>query len=180
MAKKRFTADLNDLFDNPYPGTDLSYGEGATSGIEETVEVDVPVTSARAKRKLSSKKFTADLDAFLTQDIDRAKASAAPEQTGKAPKSSRSASRQGTGLAGSQPAKAPRKRRKTGLDLLIRSTISKEEMAERNAPRAPDTKRVTLVFNKEHLVTLKEQAKDRKMYLKDVVQEMVSNYLSDQ
>ncbi|OAV43003.1 hypothetical protein [Lewinella sp. 4G2] len=173
MAKKRFTADLNDLFDNPYPGTDLNYGggsdevAGADAKDEETVEIEVPVRSSKAKKKLSSKKFTADLDAFMSLDMDRA--SGGTSSTDSAPKSRRTA-----------PAAAPRRRRKTGLDLLIRSTISKEEMAEREKPRAPDTKRVTLVFNKAHLVTLKEQAKDRKMYLKDVVQEMVANYLAEQ
>ncbi|NJC27361.1 hypothetical protein [Neolewinella antarctica] len=165
MAKKRFKQDLSDLFENPYPGAELDYGvdAGATESGEESVEVEVPVKTSQAKRKLSSKKFTANLDAFLSQDSKRASGnSTAPSKKNSA------------------PATAPRRRRKTGLDLLIRSTISKEEMAERNEPRAPDTKRVTLVFNKEHLVTLKEQAKGRKMYLKDVVQEMVANYLTDQ
>ena len=42
-----------------------------------------------------------------------------------------------------------------------------------------ETKRVTLIFNKEHLAILKAQAKERGIYLKDVVQEMVSNYLEE-
>lgn len=164
MAKKRFTDDLFGLFEDPQPIFPESNQEGsAASDVEESVEVEVPVRTPKAKRKLSSKKFTANLDAFLTQDMDRAKGHQSTAST-----SSRSA-----------PAAAPRRRRKTGLDLLIRSTISKEEQAEREREAAPDTKRVTLVFNKSHLVTLKEQAKERKMYLKDVVQEMVSNYLSD-
>jgi len=80
-----------------------------------------------------------------------------------------------------EPAAAPqkpRRRRKTGLDLLIRSTVADEDRGPRGA-KAPDTKRVTLIFNKEHLATLKEQAKERGMYLKDVVQEMVAGYLEE-
>ena len=65
----------------------------ATPQEEETVEVEVPVRNTRAKRKLSSKKFTADLDAFLTQDMARSGANAAPPTTGNAsaPKSYRGA-----------------------------------------------------------------------------------------
>ena len=79
------------------------------------------------------------------------------------------------------PAAAPQhrprsRRRKTGLDLLIRSTVADEDRSPRGGNTA-DTKRVTLIFNKQHLAELKEQAKERGMYLKDVVQEMVSNYL---
>lgn len=167
MAKKRFTADLFGLFEDPEPIFQEDTKPARTSEVpaEESVEVEVPVKTEKAKRKLSSKKFTSNLDAFLTQDMERANGNTVSTNS---PKSRTSA-----------PAAAPRKRRKTGLDLLIRSTISKEEMEERNKPAVKDTKRVTLVFNKNHLVTLKEQAKERNMYLKDVVQEMVSNYLAE-
>ena len=43
-----------------------------------------------------------------------------------------------------------------------------------------ETKRVTLIFKKDHLTELKEQAKERGMFLKDVVQEMVSKYLEEE
>ena len=167
MAKKRFTDDLFELFEDPQPAfpeddTHSGADAGAVNEGEEKVEVEVPVRTAKAKQKLSSKRFTADLDAFLTRDQQRATSPASSNATGR----------------GGRPA-APRRRRKTGLDLLIRSTVSKEEQAERTKKTAPDTKRVTLIFNKMHIATLKEQAKDRNMYLKDVVQEMVSDYLRD-
>ena len=170
MAKKRFTDDLFGLFEDPepfFPGDDQAPTSGADAGAvaenEEKVEVEVPVRTAGAKKKLSSKKFTADLDAFLTRDRERATAPAGA----------------GNSSSGKRPV-APRRRRKSGLDLLIRSTVSKEEQAERTKKTAPDTKRVTLIFNKTHIATLKEQAKDRGMYLKDVVQEMVSDYLKSE
>ena len=114
---------------------------------EEVVEVSVPVKTKRAQKKISSKNFTQNLDVFLGDDTRRATASPRTD------------------------------RRRTGLDYLIRSTVQDDPDQEPAEPAKPDTKRVTLVFNKEHLVTLKEQAKDRKMYLKDVVQEMVAQYL---
>jgi hypothetical protein len=168
MAKKRFTDDLFGLFEEPALTPEPTRVEAAsvrasepkaTDQKEESVEVDVPTKTTKARRKLSSKGFTADLDAFLSEGFER----------GSDDPSTSAA-----------PASAPRKtrRRKTGLDLLIRSTVEDEDRSPRGA-KAPDTKRVTLIFNKEHLATLKIQAKERGMYLKDVVQEMVSGYLED-
>jgi len=169
MAKKRFTDDLFGLFEEPAPTPETTRGEAASVRTpeppapdtkEETVEVDVPTKTSKARRKLSSKGFTADLDAFLSEGFERVTDAPRPS---------------------SAPASAPKKphrRRKTGLDLLIRSTVADEDRSPRGA-KAPDTKRVTLIFNKEHLAILKEQAKERGMYLKDVVQEMVSGYLEE-
>lgn len=162
MAKKRFTDDLFGLFEEPTPEPAATRAEqetGApTSQEEESVHVEVPTPSPRAKRKLSSKKFTADLDSFLSDSFERENV---------APPTS------------SAPASAPRpRRRKTGLDLLIRSTVADEDRSPRGGNTA-ETKRVTLIFKKDHLAELKVQAKARGMYLKDVVQEMVAKYLEE-
>ena len=166
MAKKRFTDDLFGLFEEPTPVPNASSAESETGAPanqeEESVEVDVPTPSPRAKRKLSSKKFTADLDSFLSDSFERE--NVAPS-TSPAPASSQ------------KKALRPR-RRKTGLDLLIRSTVADEDRSTKGGNTA-ETKRVTLIFKKDHLATLKEQAKERGMYLKDVVQEMVSGYLEE-
>lgn len=176
MAKKRFTDDLFGLFEDPLkqdspakhiteaPTSEQSENvpqKDAPPVETEKVEVEVPSSSRRAKRKLSSKKFTADLDAFLSDSFAREGTS--PNTPNPAP----------------APAPRPRRRRKTGLDLLIQSTVADEDRHPRGE-KSPDTKRVTLIFNKEHLAELKEQAKGRGVYLKDVVQEMVSEYLEKQ
>lgn len=163
MAKKRFTDDLFGLFEEPTPVPAASSAEPETGAHanqeEESVEVDVPTPSPSAKRKLSSKKFTADLDSFLSDSFERENV---------APPTS------------SAPASAPRpRRRKTGLDLLIRSTVADEDRMPRGGNTA-ETKRVTLIFKKDHLAELKVQAKERGMYLKDVVQEMVGKYLEEE
>lgn len=173
MAKKRFTDNLSGLFEEPAPGPATpradapSVSASSAPQDEERVDVEVPAPTPRARKKLSSKGFTADLDAFLSDSFAREDHSPA-SPTSPAPAS---APQQRPG----SPAPRPRRRR-TGLDLLIRSTVS-DEQRESRGPRAGDTKRVTLIFNKEHLATLKEQAKERGMYLKDVVQEMVAEYL---
>ena len=170
MAKKRFTDDLSGLFEQPAPRPEeFSPAEKTPSDAtaaneqEEAVEVEIPKPSPRAKRRLSSKGFTADLDAFLSDSFEREAKPSAP-----APNKSNPA-----------PAPPPRsRRRRTGLDLLIRSTVTDEQRDERGKKDA-ETKRVTLIFKKDHLATLKEQAKNRNMYLKDVVQEMVAQYLAE-
>jgi hypothetical protein len=169
MAKKRFTDDLFGLFEEPTPQAEASSQKpGVTvapsQSDEERVEVKVPTRSPRAKRKLSSKKFTADLDNFLSESFERESNNAASSSSAPA----------------SAPQKAARpRRRKTGLDLLIRSTVADEDRSTRGGNTA-ETKRVTLIFKKDHLTELKEQAKERGMFLKDVVQEMVSKYLEEE
>jgi len=167
MAKKRFTDDLFGLFEEPTPVPAASRAEPETGAPanqeEESVEVDVPTPSPGAKRKLSSKKFTADLDSFLSDSFERENV-ATP--TSSAPASA--------------PKNTPRpRRRKTGLDLLIRSTVADEDRSTSGGNTA-ETKRVTLIFKKDHLAELKDQAKKRGMYLKDVVQEMVGKYLEEE
>ncbi|WP_116109224.1 hypothetical protein [Lewinella sp. IMCC34191] len=138
MAKKRFTDNLSGLFED----NDYLIGDDPMAVSEEVVDVDVPVKTKKAKKKITSKNFTKNLDVFISDDNRRS-----------------------------------RSRRRSGLDYLIRSTVQDDPDREPDEPAKPETKRVTLVFNKEHLVTLKEEAKERKMYLKDVVQEMVAKYL---
>lgn len=162
MAKKRFTDDLFGLFEEPLeqaaPRKSASEAQPTPEVDTESVEVQVPSPSPRARRKLSSKGFTADLDAFLSDSFARESSPASKPSP--------------------VPASAPRtrRRRKTGLDLLIQSTVTDEDRSPRGEQK-PDTKRVTLIFNKEHLAELKVEAKSRGVYLKDVVQEMVSSYL---
>lgn len=153
MAKKRFTDGLSNLFDNPFdePATPQ---QPSLEANEESIDIDIPLKNEGARSKLSSKGFTNDLDAFLSDSFER---EAAKDQL------------------------TPNRRKKrSGLDLLIRSTVSADD-EDRNprGGKTPDTKRVTLIFRKDHLAELKDLAKTRKMYLKDLVQEMVSGYLSE-
>jgi hypothetical protein len=146
MAKKRFTDDLFGLFEEPVPTPETNPTEAASElrapdHKEESVEVDVPTETTKARRKLSSKGFTADLDAFLSESFER---------------------ESDTLSTSAAPASAP--------------TPSSRSPHE---PKAPNTKRVTLIFNKEHLASLKVQAKKRGVHLKDVVQEMVAGYLEE-
>ncbi|MFK7810030.1 MAG: hypothetical protein AB8F74_19650 [Saprospiraceae bacterium] len=74
--------------------------------------------------------------------------------------------------------KRPRRRISTpggsGLDLLIRQT-SDETILEYESP----TKRVSFVFDKEKLKKLKRIAKHRRVFLKDVVGEVVAKFINE-
>lgn len=165
MAKKRFTDDLFGLFEEPQEmGAEQQENAVPPTKTEEHVEVSVPVETPRAKRKLSSKKFTADLDAFLNDSFGQEERPA-PASSPRAPTP--------------RPTSRRRGRKRSGLDYLIRSTVRENDPDLVQGGNTAETKRVTLIFNKEHLATLKAQAKERGMYLKDVVQEMVENYLQE-
>lgn len=168
MAKKRFTDGLSNLFDNPFdepetPAADLKAPNLSTTdqdqdSEEESIDIDIPVTNTGARKKLSSKGFTSNLDSFLSGSFEREAARNASTQSGGRPQ-----------------------RRKSGLDLLIRSTVQEDD-EDRNPAgeaKATDTKRVTLIFRKDHLTELKELAKERNVYLKDLVQEMVAGFLEE-
>ncbi|MEM8584587.1 MAG: hypothetical protein AAGF87_09975 [Bacteroidota bacterium] len=122
----------------------------STNADEEVVDIEVPVTR-KSRQKLGRKNFTQGLDAYLSDSFTR--------ESGRSRKTSR---------------------RRSGLDLLIQSTVNDDPDRKPEGGNTAETKRVTLIFNKEHLATLKDMAKSRKMYLKDLVGEMVENYLENE
>lgn len=103
------------------------------------------------RRGGSSKGFASQLDAFLAEAFE---AIDVEEAASDAPRGRRSGS---------------------GLDLLIRSTTDTSDFT----PQAHSTRRVTLTFNKEQLEQLKTIARQEKVYLKDIVNELVEKYLKE-
>lgn len=108
-----------------------------------------------AESTSSNSKFTADLQSFLTEAFE----DAFEEQltSGKNPKKKKS---KGGALS--------------GLDILIRNTTDPKQQIEieEYAPR-----RITLTLDDQHLVKLREIAKKRKTYLKEMIKEIVADYL---
>jgi len=156
MAKKRFTDGLATLFDNAFDGSapeleanDVQSPEAAADTDKVSLDIDVPVKTKKARKKLSNNKgFTSSLD-FLNETFEN-------EGFGNSRKTSR----------------------RTGLDFLIRSTVDPtDEDRFPEGGKEPDTKRVTLIFHKDHLAELKEIAKKRNIFLKDLVREMVVQFL---
>ncbi|MCB0644189.1 MAG: hypothetical protein KDC44_21245, partial [Phaeodactylibacter sp.] len=61
----------------------------------------------------------------------------------------------------------------SGLDVLIRRTIETTELEVNYQSK----KRITFVFDREKLDKLKQIARKEKSYLKDLVDELISEYI---
>lgn len=76
--------------------------------------------------------------------------------------------------------RTPRKRKRintpggSGLDLLIRQTTDETILEYESS-----TKRVSFVFDKEKLAKLKRIARERNLFLKDVVSEVVTKFITE-
>jgi hypothetical protein len=75
-----------------------------------------------------------------------------------------------------KPTVSKRKKPMFGLDALIRETVetSQAEVAPKN------TKRVTFVFDEAKIEKLQQLARLKKAYVKDIVNEIISEYLKEQ
>lgn len=65
-----------------------------------------------------------------------------------------------------------------GLDALIRQTVESSMMEVEPAP-ALSKKRVTFVFDKQKLSRLKRIAKIERAYLKDIIGDLISEFIDD-
>jgi hypothetical protein len=165
VAKKKFTDGLESLFgtieeslpdDTPYVGSN----EGMGDADEDTA------TITRPRKKISGKNFAADLDSLFeeTQSELLERESFAPKSAPVQDKVARSTKRM----------MASPSRPVMGLDSLIRKTIDygPQELDQQ------DKKRVTFVVEKKKLDKLKNIAKERKAYLRDVLHNLVSDYIT--
>ena len=153
MSKKRFTDGLESLF---------GFSEGGNlpeeSPLLAETEVKV-VTKPKAKkaRKRGSKNFTSDLDSLFEDTLETALEETKTEYQ-----------------QGSKPDKKRKQRRPvSGLDALIRRTLEGGEAEVSYDKR----KRVTFVFEKSKVEKLKRIAKAQKVYLKDILGDIVKDYL---
>lgn len=166
MSKKKFTEGLERVFGDL---DDTSAGNERVIFIEEEEETPQPEKEAgRRKRSSSRKNFISDLDSLLSDALEDAlsdEPTPAPEQKKK--KDDKAVKPWRT--------KAPRKTL-SGLDALIRQTVraSKVEVKQQGKVR-----RVTFTFNEEHLEKLKKIARQKKVYLKDIVQEIVEEFIRE-
>ena len=144
MAKKRFTKGLDSLFaDAQEQGQQVSlFPEERSTG-----------TNKRDEEKKSSKGFTSQLDAFLSEAFEA----------------------EATKVEGKAEEKKP-KRRLAGLDLLIRQTT---EGAQQARTKLSDKRRLTLAFDKVQLNELKRIAEEEGLYLKDLIGQLIERYLRE-
>lgn len=137
-------------------------GELFGSAMEETPKVTPQKQTRKTRKKKTStkpvKSFMSNLDALLQEAIEEG----VQEQVEKIKKNKRTVSK--------------RKKPMFGLDALIRETVetSKVQAAPQN------TKRVTFIFDEDKINKLQKIARFKKAYVKDVVNEIISEYIDNQ
>lgn len=132
--------------------------DNAMDNNSSTVESGTRVSKTkRTTSKKASKSFSNNLDDLFQEAIEES----VQENADKLLKKSRTTSK--------------RKKPMFGLDALIRETVetSSVEVTPSN------TKRVTFVFDEEKINKLKQIARLKKAYVKDIVDEIITEYLKE-
>ena len=139
-----------------------------TEGLESLfAEVEEPAFDKQGKKasdsgKPSSKdgkggRYGADLESFLSDAFE----DAFEEKLGQGSKDKR---------------KKKSRKSLSGLDILIRNTVDPQQQIE---IEDLTPKRITLTLDDEHLAQLREMARQRKTYLKEMIKEIVADYLKN-
>lgn len=156
MSKKKFTDGLESLFGNT---SEENFGSAGLLLDEE------PKTKTTARRRGNSRKnFTTDLDSLL-EDALKETIIEQKQQAGK------HLENKSKSIQNIQRNRKPL----SGLDALIRRTVEGSTIEISNDAK----KRVTFVFEKQKLEKLKRIARIEKAYLKDILSQIVSEYIHE-
>ena len=152
MSKKKFTDGLESLF-----------GEAKEDSLQEDSPFLTTTVVIEKKKKKSAKRsgksFASDLESLFSNAVTEAIEKTSEKEALQQERKSR--------------ADRIRSRPRGGLDALIRQTIT----SSRVDIETTSTKRVTFVFDKRKLVKLKAIAKQEKAYLKDIIGDVVAEYI---
>lgn len=159
MSKKRFTDGLESLFGAKSESENLP--EESPLLIKTEVKV-VAVSSKKKTKSRTNKNFTSDLDSLFEDALQET----IEEKMAEHRISS-------TQTATTNRNKKSVRRPVSGLDALIRRTIEGAESEISYEKR----KRVTFVFEKNKVEKLKQIAKMEKTYLKDILGDIVEEYI---
>lgn len=158
MSKKKFTEGLESLFDE--------VAEEMVTFVESSAPKG-PQKVKRVRSKGSGKDFTADLDTLLEEALGSDKLEESREET-----TATSIQRNPANKSGSKVRKPL-----SGLDALIRKTIEVNMTDDHGERKA--TKRVTFAVDKKKLEKLKAIARRQNAYLKDVITQIISDYIRE-
>ncbi|MCC6726024.1 MAG: hypothetical protein IT258_16075 [Saprospiraceae bacterium] len=165
MSKKKFTDGLESLFSidhNKESGQGTTFLEGANPD-----EMRPGAGRPAAVKPTHRKNFTTDLDSLLQEAMQESFEEQLQEREANAATSSPTKA---------QPFHQQQVRRKPlgGLDMLIRRTVEQGAVAE---DPLTGTRRLTVTFDKEKLNKLKTIARMEKAYLKDILGDIVEEYI---
>jgi nucleoid-associated protein YgaU len=152
MAKKKFSAGLDSLFDDAFD----------TSGSGSVSEFSVR-QSGPEQRRSSVKSFANDLDSLLhealSESLDRMDAPDDPTLAGK----SKSSSQQ-------------HPQHRSGLDTLIRQTLDVQDLTREEET---GVRRLTVTVDRTKLEKLKTIARLENSYLKDLLVGLIDEYIRE-
>ncbi len=158
VSKKRFTEGMESLF-GP---TDEQESDKGWFDAQEAGEQDAH--EQKPKRSNSGKNFADDLQSFLQEAFDDSMERQLEERQKR------------DEAAPANPSVKKRQRRPmAGLDALIRSTVDPQPESETDRKRP---KRITLSFDPVKLEKLKTIARSQRALLRDVIDEIVEDYLN--
>ena len=180
MSKKKFKKGLESLFGD-WGGEPI---EDVVLELENTEdyqsEPEKPKPHAKkdsSKRASAGKNFTMDLDSLFQEVVQES----IEEQFELKKEKEKEKKKNKNKKTESKPEPKPEKKKRRviprsgGIDSLIRSTVEGSIM---QIESTSNKKRVSFVFDKEKLKKLKSIAKVKKSYLKDVIDEVVAEYLA--
>lgn len=158
MSKKKFTAGLESLFTEGDAVADELQQEDSSLLFPSEGKLK---KGKKEKKKKSSKNFTDNMQDFLTDTFEESFERQMAKRKEKP-----------------SPNKIIKKRSRrpiSGLDLLIRSTVEATgmEMDEKKS------RRITLVFDTDKLDKLRSIARDKQTYLKNIIDDIVSEFIDD-
>ncbi|MEZ4958614.1 MAG: hypothetical protein R2830_02230 [Saprospiraceae bacterium] len=160
MSKKKFTDGLESLFSTD--PKDVS-GKG-TAFLRNPSSVGKEGEQASVKRPSSRKTFTTDLDSLLEEALQETFQEQMEARDAKTSDNKAKVFHQ----------QAHRRRPNMGLDMLIRRTV---ESGAVETDEDTGRKRLTVTFDKEKLIKLKKIARIEKAYLKDILGNIVAEYI---
>ena len=180
MSKKKFKKGLESLFGDcggdPIDDVVLEL-ENTEDYQSEPEKLKPHAKKDSSKRANAGKNFTMDLD-LLFQEVVHESIEEQFELKKEREKDKKKNKNQKTE---SKPKEKPEKKKRRviprsgGIDSLIRSTVEGSIM---QIESTSNKKRVSFVFDKEKLKKLKSIAKVKKSYLKDVIDEVIAEYLA--
>ena len=163
VSSKKFKSGLESLFDNAEREFEQDSFAIAEQQAAEAAGQDALKRKSTAKRKggrsRMGKNFTSDLDSLFDVAMEERRQSEQRTATTPRPKT---------------VGKVRERKTLSGLDALIRQT------AELDASGRPQktTKRGTFAYNRQKIDKLKRIARNRRLYLKDIMKEIVNDYLA--
>ncbi len=149
MAKKKFTDDFDSLFSGM--GEDSMPAEALKAADKQPEHSDDDTRN-------EGKNFADDLQSFLEDAFEETLTEQLSETSNRKKSKTKKRSRGSLG----------------GLDMLIRSTVSMDEVEVRSGKH---TRRVTVLIEQEKLEKLRTIAKTEKTIVKDVIASIVEEYL---